>query len=257
MNIRNENELKRIICNFFKRETEIILGRNYTTISLPIYLNNRDYIEIFVEQLKSELFQITDRGLTILELEMQGIDINGRNKINEYVNNLLKYTDFELIDNKFILKNTNEEDFMSAIMDFIFIRTSIDTYAAYFQTTSTKRPFNSKFRSYVKKEGISLEGGKSFENLSEIEFRFDFFEPKKTIDIKTFSNVNESTALNAVEVWDSRLRRIKLSNGDSTKLAVYDDEIINWPKERVEILNLQFTKSIPWSSKKEILEFLG
>ena len=246
-----------MICNFFKRETEIILGKNYTLISLPIYLNNRDYIEIFVKQLNSELYQITDRGLTTLELEMQGIDINGRNKINEYISTLLKYTDFELQENKFILNTTKEEDFMSAIMDLIFIRTSIDTYAAYFQTVSTKRPFNTKFRSYLKKEGIFLMGGRSFKHLSEIEFRFDFFEPIKTIDIKTFSYVNESNALNAVEVWDSRLRRIKLSNGDSKKLAVYDDEIINWPEERIKILNLQFNNSIPWSSKKEILELLA
>jgi len=193
----------------------------------------------------------------MLELEMQGIDINGRNKINEYVSTLLKYTDFELKENKIILNNTKEEDFMCTIMDLIFIRNSIDSYAAYFQTASTKRPFNTKFRSYVKKEGILLGGGRSFKNLSEIEFRFDFFEPTKTIDIKTFSYVNEPNALNAVEVWDSRLRRIKLSNGDSTKLAVYDDEIINWPEERIKILNLQFNNSIPWSSKNEILEFLA
>lgn len=187
---------------------------------------------------------------------MQGIDINGRNKINEYRNTLLKYTDFELQENNFILTNTKQEDFMSVIMDLVFIRNSIDTYAAHFQSVSTKRPFNSKFRSYAKKEGIVLEGGRSFKHLSEIEFRFDFFEPIKTIDIKTFSYINESNALNAAEVWDSRLSRIKLSNGETTKLAVYDDEIINWPEERIKILDLQFSNSFPWSSKKEIFEFL-
>jgi len=241
LNIRDENELKKKICNFFKREN----------------LNNRDYIEIFVKQLNSEGFQITDRGLTLLELEMRGIDINGRNKINEYISNLIKFTDFEIMENRFITHIIKEEDFMSAIMDLIFIRSSIDTYATYFQTASIKRPFNTKFRSYAKKEGILLGVGRSFKPLSEIEFRFDFFEPAKTVDIKTFSYINESNALNAVEVWDSRLRRIELINGDSTKLAVYDDEIIEWPEERIKLLNLQFNHSFPWSSKKEILEFLA
>lgn len=66
---------------------------------------------------------------------------------------------------------------------------------------------------------ITLRSGRTFENISEVKVSFDFYALDNAVDIKTFSYVNDASALSAVETWDSRLRRIKSSNGDLKTLA--------------------------------------
>ncbi len=141
-------------------------------------------------------------------------------------------------------------------MDLVYIRNSIDNYAKYFQNLSSTRPFNGLCRKYLTENSVQINSGRLFSDIAEVEVRFDFFAPIKQVDIKTFSYSTESNALSAVERWDSRLRRIKKKGHELKSLAIYNDEVLNWPDERIEILKYEFNQIVGWSKRDSIPKLL-
>jgi hypothetical protein len=255
MKIRDDNYLRKLICSYFKTESEIIIGENYTVIGFPIYLSNRDFVEISIKEISDEKIELSDRGYTLAELKMLGIDFERRSKINEFSKNIIKYSNFQFKDER-IVQIIEIDSLLDSIMDLIYIRNSIDNYAKYSQSLSTTRPFNGNCRRFFDDNSIKIDSGRVFTKISENDIRFDFFAPRKHFDIKTFSYSTQSNALNSAERWDSRLKRIKEKKGILKTIAIYNDDVLEWPRERIEILDLEFNHSIAWSKRHKITKIL-
>lgn len=206
---------------------------------LPVYYEDGDMVDIFVESMKDESYRITDSGMTIMKLSYN-YDINTDNK-KKILNQIIESNGLS-IENGTLIKVAHVDDLYKELVRFSNTIMQISTMS-YFKREMIKNMFYDLFDEYVTEQISPLFA--VVKDFMPIPGKEEY-----TVDYRVLGNRDRDIYLYAVK--DSPKARLvticeqtfKLNKIDSDSIIVYEDFSSIQTKDQKRILNAtgkQFT----------------
>jgi hypothetical protein len=236
---------------FLKDRTAIITdtGTDWAAISTPYMGAFNDNIELYAKKSQGKIL-LSDDGVTLKNLDLQGVSINHSPKRKELLDKLLltygiTYTNDELMveatEATFAQKKHNLIMAISEVNDMYLLQN--DTVSSVFKEDVQK---------FLDEKGIIYTPQFISRGRTGLEFNFDFqiAGKSKEIVIKSFSSLNRGNVSQFLFAWDDvKSVREQVSNKTLMGLAILNDTEKKIPPEYIDAFKSRDAKCIPWSER--------
>jgi hypothetical protein len=226
-----------------------------TCIITPYLYPDNDLIELFIEDIGSGKFRVTDLGETLRHLESQGLDLFSSRKRRFLLNQIIERIHVNL-NNGRLEKEGDLQQIGSLITD---LAESAHTVSDLIYTSKAYEPatFPEEVSNYLKEHDIEhqrnykVTGSKTSSNY-KVDIYIDGERPTPTL-VDTLSPPQESAIKTTV---NRTFRKWYDINGGRRKITLLNDIDYTWKNEDIKLLS-DFSIVQKWSSKERFLDIVG
>ncbi|MDR0972264.1 MAG: DUF1828 domain-containing protein [Bacteroidales bacterium] len=238
---------------FLKDRTAIIAdsGNDWIAISTPYLGAFNDNIEIYAQK-KGDKIILSDDGITIKNLDLQGVIISKSPNRKEFVDKILLTYGISCANDELIVE-ANENTFAQKKHNLLMAISEIsDMYILNKQSVFSV--FKEDVQSFLNEKEIIYTPQFISKGRTGLEFTFDFQIAGKTkeIVIKSFNSLTKTNVPNFLFSWDDvKSVREQISNKTIKGLAFVNDTEKEVDKQFIEALGSRNAECILWSKRNE------
>ncbi len=238
---------------FVKNRTFAVVDNstNWAVINTPFVDMFNDGIEVYVKK-NGDKYILSDDGITLKNLESNGVSINRSNTRKSLVEKVLLNFGINLKDGELVTE-ASQKSFPQQKLNLLSAILELNDLSLFSKHTVTS-VFKEEVETYLREKEIIFIPYFITKGSTGLEFSFDFLFAghKEEIVAKVFSNLNTSQLASFLFSWeDIKFTRQKVSNKNLNGLAFVNDIDRVVKGEYIEALNHKGTKIFQWSKKDE------
>jgi len=236
---------------FLRDRTALITdtGTDWAVISTPFIGAFNDYIEIYVKKNMDSII-LSDDGITIKNLDLQGVSVNISQKRKEILDKVLLTYGIKNNSNEFIVEAT-EANFAQKKHNLLMAISEVnDMYML--SNPSVSSIFKEDVKTFLDEQEIIYTPQFISRGRTGLEFTFDFqiAHKNKEIVIKSFNSLSKMNVPNFLFTWDDvKSVREQVSNKNLIGLAFVNDTEKKIETEYIEALKSRNAECILWSER--------
>jgi hypothetical protein len=235
---------------FLKERTAIIsdTGTDWAVISTPFVGAFNDSLEIYAKKTGDKIV-LSDDGVTLSNLELQGITVVHSEERKELLNKILLTYGIDCQKNEFIVE-ANEATFAQKKHNLVMAISEInDMYML--SKPSVLSVFKEDVKTFLDEQDIIYTPQFISKGKIGLEFTFDFqiAYKHKEIIIKSFNRLDKNNIPNFLFTWDDvKSVREQITGKSLSGIAIINDEKDVLP-EYLDALKIKNTDFILWSER--------
>jgi hypothetical protein len=245
-----------LITNYYKflRDRTTIItdtGTDWAVISTPFIGAFNDNLEIYAKKSYDKII-LSDDGITLKNLDLQGVSISHSPKRKEFLERLLLTYGITCNDDELTVEAT-ETNFAQKKHNLIMAISEVsDMYMLSKPAVSSF--FKEDVRQFFDEQEIIYTPQFISKGRTGLEFTFDFqiAYKNKEIVIKSFNSLNKMNVPNFLFTWDDvKSVREQVSNKNLMGLAFVNDTEKGVEPEYIEALRSRNAECILWSERSK------
>jgi hypothetical protein len=221
----------------------------WAVISTPFIGAFNDCLEIYVKKSHDKII-LSDDGITLKNLDLQGVAISHSPKRKEILDRLLLTYGITYNNNEFVVE-ANEANFAQRKHNLIMAISEVnDMYML--SNPSVSSMFKEDVKLFLDEQEIIYTPQFISKGRTGLEFTFDFqiAYKNKEIVIKSFNSLNKMNVPNFLFTWDDvKSVREQISNKSLMGLAFVNDAEKGIEAEYIEALKSRYAECILWSER--------
>ena len=251
------DELLRSVVRQFEASCVVAKHADGCRISLPLQTSGGHMVEVWVQQVSSNQFLLSDMGRTLSELLSYGVDVGVSPSKAERLASL--QSEFGLTRSESELQLAVDGGSLpDTLLQFGHAMKTIGDMALLHRVAPVAEyRINLAVRSVLEEVGASYGEGREARVAGEVEreHQLDFVglleQRPFGIAVVAGRNIRQ-----VAEAWAFRFYDMRPKNPALRRIAVYDDEQARWSKANVRILSAMTEATVPGSSLGELVTAL-
>jgi len=224
-------------------------GTDWAVISTPFIGAFNDHIEIYAKKNQDKII-LSDDGITLKNLELQGVSISNSSKRKEILDKLLLTYGIKCKNDELIVETT-EAHFAQKKHNLMMTIFEInDMYVL--SKPSVSSIFKEDVRLFLDEQNVIYTPEFISRGRTGLEFAFDFqiAHKNREIIIKSFNSLSKANIPNFLFTWDDvKSAREQMSNKKVIGLAFVNDVEKAVELEYIDALKSRYAECILWSER--------
>lgn len=250
-------DIKTEYLNFLNRQTNIVqVDDHVSRITAPFLDAQNDFIEIYIVQQGENSFLLTDDGITLDDLEMQGVHFEKASKRYEILQHILYGLSIDIQENTLCTKADEKN-----LAQKLYLLTQAIQKVSDLQVLSREkinRLFQEDVQRFFDQKNIRCIADPLFIGKTKLQTKYDFVIPKSQQAperlIQTISSIDLNRIKQILFGWSDTK---EVRDASSVLYVLYDDRIKKISDEHRNALQAYHVDSIPWTEINQNIQKLS
>ncbi len=251
------SEMKNEYLNFLYRQTNIIrINDQVSRITTPFLDAQNDFVEIYIVQKDEDSFMLTDDGITLNDLGMQGVHFEKKSKRYEILQHILYGLSIDIQENVLCTKADEK-----SLAQKLYLLTQAIQKVSDLQVLSREkitRLFQEDVKRFFDQKNIRCIADPLFVGKTKLQTKYDFVIPKSQQAperlIQTISSIDLNRIKQILFGWSDTKETRDVS---SVLYVLYDDRVKKISDEHLNALQAYQVESIPWTEIDQNIQKLS